>query len=188
MDLSALDKKLPEIIARRRNKVSNFFTVEELDLVFSNNRQVTYEKLTGGQGAVMAVPFDGKEFYLTSEYVCGFERYELGLVKGKIDVGEDPKAACNREMQEEIGYGARIFHTLKNEMTVAPGMMSLRMFAYLCTDLYEMQLQGDEPEPISIVKATPKEVKDLIFDVDSPLKEARSIAALTLALKKLDLL
>ena len=47
---------------------------------------------------------------------------------------------------------------------------------------------GDEPEPINIVKVSPKEAKDLIFDVDSPLKEARAIASLTLAMNKLGLI
>ena len=72
-------------------------------------------------------------------------------------------------------------------MTVAPGMLQLKMYTYLCTGLYEMHLDGDEPEPISIVKVSPKEAYDLIFDVDSPLTEARAIAALTLALNRLNM-
>lgn len=74
---------------------------------------MTYERLAGGNGAILAVPFDGRDFYLTSEYACGFERYELGFVKGKIDKGEAPKEACNRELKEEIGFGAKTVRTLK---------------------------------------------------------------------------
>ena len=188
MDLSLLNREPPVVKARRREKVSNLFTVESLDLQFSNNRQVTYERIAGGNGAVLAVPFDGKYFYMTSEYACGFERYELGFVKGKIDLNETPKDACNRELKEEIGFGARTIRTLKNEMTIAPGMIQLKMFTFLCTDLFPMQLEGDEPEPIGILKVTPKEAKDLIFDRESPLTEARSIAALTLSLNLLGML
>ena len=161
MDLSSLQRQLPQILSKKREKVSRFFTVESLDLRFSNNTEATYERIYGGNGAVMAVPFDGRDFYLISEYACGFERYELGLVKGKIDDGEDPKVA---------------------------GMMSLKMHSFLCTELYPMQLTGDEPEPINIIKVSPKEIKDLIFDINSPLTEARAIAALTLSLNKLGLL
>lgn len=188
MDLCALNKQVPKILAKRREKVSNFFTVEQLDLQFSNNKKMTYERLAGGNGAIMAVPFDGKDFYLTAEYACGFERYELGFVKGKIDKGEEPKFACDRELKEEIGFGAKNIKTLRNEITVAPGMIQLRMYTYLCTELYPMQLVGDEPEPIEIIKVSPKEAKELIFDVDSPLTEARAIAALTLSMNKLGLL
>ena len=83
MDLSALKKQTPAILSKRREKVSNFFTVEQLDLQFSNNKKMTYERLAGGNGAILAVPFDGRDFYLTSEYACGFERYELGFVREK---------------------------------------------------------------------------------------------------------
>ena len=55
-------------------------------------------------------------------------------------------------------------------------------------DLYPMQLEGDEPEPINIIKVSPREAKDLIFDIDSPLTEARAIASLTLAMNKLGML
>ena len=89
MDLSALSRPLPEVLSRKKQKVSRIFTVEELDLKFSNSSRMTYERIAGGNGAVMAIPFDGRFFYLTSEYACGFERYELGFVKGKIDDGEE---------------------------------------------------------------------------------------------------
>ncbi len=188
MDLSSLNKTVPLILERRRNKVSRFFTVDELDLQFSNQTKMTYERLAGGNGAILAVPFDGKHFYLTSEYACGFERYELGFVKGKIDKGEEPAVACNRELEEEIGFGSRNIIPLRNEMTVAPGMLQLKMYTFLCTDLYKKQLEGDEPEPIDIIKVTPDEAKDLIFNVDSKLTEARGIACLTLAMRKLGFL
>lgn len=188
MDLSALKKQTPAILSKRREKVSNFFTVEQLALQFSNNKKMTYERLAGGNGAILAVPFDGRDFYLTSEYACGFERYELGFVKGKIDNGEAPKEACNRELKEEIGFGAKTVRTLRNEMTVAPGMLQLKMYTFLCMDLFPMQLEGDEPEPINIIKVSPREAKDLIFDIDSPLTEARAIASLTLAMNKLGML
>ena len=53
MDLSALKKQTPIILSKRREKVSNFFTVEQLDLQFSNNKKMTYERLAGGKGAIL---------------------------------------------------------------------------------------------------------------------------------------
>ena len=74
-------------------------------------------------------------------------------------------------------------------MTVAPGMLSLKMHTFLCTNLVKHQIfSGDEPEPIQIIKVTPKEALDLIFDKDSALTESRSIACLTLALRRLGFL
>ncbi|MBO5566907.1 MAG: ADP compounds hydrolase NudE [Succinivibrio sp.] len=176
--------KKPEILAVRHEKVS-IFHVEQLDLRFSNSIEKTYYRLYGGRGAVIAVPFDGSNFFLSQEYACGFDRYELGLVKGKIDEGETPCQAVKRELQEEIGYDCQKLTPIRKEMTVAPGMMSLKMYPFLCEDLVPRKLSGDEPEPIDLIKMSVSETKDLLFDPDSPLTESRAIACLSIALKML---
>lgn len=186
MDLRVLNKPLPSVKNRREFQASKIFRVESMDLTFSNGTQATYERLLGGHGAVMAVPFDGSNFYMTVEYGGGVMQYQLGLVKGKIDKGESPETAVVRELSEEIGFGARKVTLLKHEMTVAPGMLSLKMFPFLCEELYAIECtSGDEPEPIDLVKLSPNEVKDLMFDPQSPLTEGRAIAALSMALRRL---
>ena len=46
-----------------------------------------------GHGAVMVVPMlDADTVLLVREYAAGMHRYELGLVKGRIDAGETPAA------------------------------------------------------------------------------------------------
>lgn len=185
MDLKALDKALPLVANRKVHQASRIFRIESMDLTFSNGHQATYERIIGGRGAVMAVPFDGTHFYMSVEYGGGIMAYCLGLVKGKIDAGETPEEAVIRELKEEIGFGANKISRLKSQMTVAPGMLELKMFPYLCEDLYPCKQDGDEPEPIDIIKLTPAEVKELIFDEESKLQEGRTIAALTLALRKI---
>ncbi|MGN0908419.1 MAG: NUDIX domain-containing protein [Succinivibrio sp.] len=188
-DLPKLAQRAPRVLGSRRRKVSRFFTVEELDLRFSNGEERIYERLVGGNGAVEIVPWDGRSFLMTAEYACGFESYELGFVKGKIDDGETPEQACERELEEEIGYGFTDCIKLKDVMKVAPGMLSLRMHAFLCTGIYEKKLDtGDEPEPIDLVRVSPEQARQLIFDPHSPLTESRAIACLTLAMHALGML
>ena len=44
-----------------------------------------------GHGAVAVVPMlDAETVLLVREYAAGMHRYELGLVKGRIDAGESP--------------------------------------------------------------------------------------------------
>jgi ADP-ribose diphosphatase len=81
------------------------------------------------------------------EYSGGTHRYELALTKGKIDAGESPLEAANRELIEEIGYGAKKLSFVKT-MTLAPGYQSNFTHIVLAQDLYEDSAQGDEPEPL----------------------------------------
>ena len=174
MDLSALfNKQLPQVANRQVKQASRIFRVESMDLTFSNGTQATYERIIGGRGAVMAVPFDGTHFYMSVEYCGGTMEYETA------------EQAVVRELEEEIGYGARKVTPLKNSMTVAPGMLELRMYPFLCEELYPCVREGDEPEPINIIKLTPAEVRELIFDEGSALIEGRTIASLCLALHKI---
>lgn len=186
MDLKILEKQLPLVENRREHQASKIFRIESMDLTFSNGQKAVYERIMGGRGAVMAVPFDGSNFYMTVEYCGGVMSYQLGLVKGKIDAGETPEQAVVRELSEEIGYSASKITLLKKEMTVAPGMLSLKMYPFLCEDLFLCKTDsGDEPEPIDLVKLSPTEVQDLIFDPQSVLTEGRTIAALALSLRHL---
>ena len=178
------DIKLPEVLNVKKVAQSRFFCVEAIDLLFSNGVRSTYERLAGGNGAVMVIPFDGEHFIFSQEYCVGTQNYELGFVKGKIDQGERPEESALRELSEEIGYGA---HKLTHLRTVnfAPGFMTLKIHLYLAEDLYPCKLMsGGEPEEIQTIKYSIKEAQNLIDDVNSPLAEARCVMGLMYALKK----
>ena len=75
--------------------------MERLDLEFANGERRRYERLHGrGHGAVIVVPMlDDDTVLLVREYAAGVHRYELGLVKGRIDAGET--AAAGRRPRAE---------------------------------------------------------------------------------------
>lgn len=185
------DKELPELTLptiHRREVVATtrMFQVETLDLEFSNGATRQYERLKGsGRGAVMVVPMTAdNELILIREYAAGTEQYELGFPKGLVDPGEDEQTAANRELQEEIGFGAREFLPLK-ELTLAPGYFAARMQIILAKDLYPSQLTGDEPEPLVQVKWPIAQWRELL---EFPhFSEARSVTALLLVARALNL-
>ncbi len=62
----------------------------------------------------MMVPVTDKgDLLLVREYAAGTEQYELGFPKGLMDPGETAQEAANRELKEEIGFGATEFVMLK---------------------------------------------------------------------------
>ncbi|ALU43467.1 ADP compounds hydrolase NudE [Pseudoalteromonas rubra] len=169
----------PEILASEVVAKSKLFTVESLSLSFSNGEHREYERVRGGgRGAVMIVPISAEnELLLVREYCAGTHDYQLGFPKGLIDPGETPIEAGNRELKEEVGFGAHQFCDLKT-LSLAPSYFNARMHILVAQDLYPEQLAGDEPEPLVVVKWPMAQWQGLLSQPD--FTEARSVAALLL--------
>jgi ADP-ribose diphosphatase len=115
---------------------------------------------------------------LAREYACGLHHYELGLPKGRVEKGEPALDAANRELKEEIGYGARDLREI-NAFSLAPGYMTHVTHIILAQDLYEEKLEGDEPEELDVVPWPMADLKNLAERADCT--EGRTIAALYFA-------
>lgn len=174
----------PSILSREEVARSRLFSIEQLELRFSNGAERTFERLMGqGRGAVMIVAMpDPDHVLLIREYAAGFDDYALTLPKGLVDPGEDIVTAANRELMEECGVGARRIEPLV-ELSLAPNYMSHRMHVLLASDLYEKRLPGDEPEPLVVETHAFSELSALLTRED--FHEARAIAALFIAREKL---
>ena len=172
-------KQLPQINQRKQVAQSRLFSIEQLDLTFSNGQQREYERIPGaGRGAVMIVPMiDNDTMLLVREYCAGTHTYELGFPKGLIDPGEEPEQAANRELKEEVGYGANQL-TFIHQVAMAPAFFSASMDIFLAQSLYQEKLEGDEPEALDVVPWKVADYKALLTQPD--FNEARSIAALML--------
>lgn len=173
-------KSKPIINHVREVARSRLFRIEQLDITFPNGVEVQWERLIpGGYGAVIVVPMrDPETALLIREYAAGTERYELVLPKGKMEQGETPEEAANREMAEEIGYAARKL-TYLTPLSIAPGYMRHATQLVLAEDLYPHEAEGDEPEPLEVVPVPINRLLEL--GLGDECTEARSIAALYLA-------
>jgi ADP-ribose diphosphatase len=169
-------------ICKKRSVIakSRLFTVEEMDLEFSNGAQRVYERIQNrGHGAVLIVALtDSQSLLLVREYAAGTDTYELAFPKGVIDTGESAIEAANRELREETGYAAKQLDWLRS-MTLAPGYFGSRIELVVGHGLYNSPLQGDEPEPPEVVEWPLSAAQELLERPD--FTEARSIAALFLA-------
>ncbi len=172
----------PVILSQKQIAKTKIFCVEELALEFSNGEKRIYERLVAGKsGAVMIVAVTEKnELVLISEYSAGTHSYQLAFPKGLIDQGETVLDAANRELKEEVGFGANQLKQLKT-MTLAPGYLSHQMYLILATDLYPEKLAGDEPEPLEVVYWPMDKIDELLAQEN--FTEARSIAALLMVEK-----
>ena len=158
---------------------SRLFTIEEMELQFSNGAGRIYERIKNhGHGAVLIVALTASEsLLLVREYAAGIDSYELGFPKGLIDSGETALEAANRELREEVGLAARKLEWL-HTLTLAPGYFGARIEVVVAEDLYPSPLPGDEPEPPEVVEWPLSAGQELLEKPD--FTEARSIAALFL--------
>lgn len=173
----------PTILNRTTIAKSRLFRIESLDIQFSNGTLRNYERLARGNpgGAVLIVPMlDVETVLLIREYSAGVHRYEVGLPKGKTDAGESFLEAANRELKEEVGFGARKLHHLSS-LSLAPSYLEHTTEIVIAQDLYAEKLPGDEPEEPEVIPYKLFKINELISSGDCT--EARSIAALFMTME-----
>lgn len=171
-----MSKQLPEILNISVAAKSRIFEIQSVDLKFSNGALRTYERFRPAtRAAVMVLPIDGDDLLMVREYAVGTERYELGFCKGLMEQGENMAQSANREMQEELGLGAKEFtflRTVNSNLT----FMNAQMHILVARDFYPSQLEGDEPEPLEPVRVPLSDIDKLLADSD--FMEARNLVAL----------
>lgn len=173
----------PTILNKTTIAKSRLFRIEALEIQFSNGEQRNYERLARGNsnGAVLVVPMiDSETVLLIREYSAGVHRYEVGLPKGKTDAGESFFEAANRELKEEVGFGARHLHHLSS-FSVAPSYLEHTTEIIIAQDLYAEKLPGDEPEELEVIPWQLNNINELL--ATGECTEARSIAALFMTLE-----
>lgn len=183
MHFLATQRPTPEILDVRLAAKTAIFEVQAVDLKFHNGETRTYERLTPARKpSVMVLPIENDELIMVREYAVGSERYELGFVKGLIDAGETPIQAANRELQEEISLAAREFEFIRAIYTSPSHMFGL-MHVFVARDLYVSALQGDEPEPLEVVRVPLSQLDDLIDHAE--FGDARTLTAMMLLQRNL---
>jgi len=171
--------RLPEILSARVVARSRLFQIEEIDLRFANGARRTYERMPGfGRPAVMVAAVNADdEVLLIREYAAGFHENQLTLPKGAAETGESLEQAADRELKEEVGFGARRIEWLKS-LNLSPGHMGFTINVMLARDLYPERLPADEPEPPEVVPWPIDRIDELVQRAD--FAEARALAALLL--------
>jgi ADP-ribose diphosphatase len=176
LEIVMTELKKPKILNVQDVAQSKLFSIQSVDLEFSNGEKRVYERMRPAKReAVLIIPIIDDHLILIREYAVGIENYELGFPKGAIDPGEIALEAAQRELKEEIGYGAnRIIQLAK--LTMSPSYFSSKMNILVAQDLYSEKLEGDEPEPLQQVKWPIARMMELLEHPD--FNEARNISAL----------
>ncbi len=130
------------------------------------------------RGAVALLPM------VDRDHVCLLRiyRYAVGrslweVPAGTIDPGESPDATAPRELTEETGYVAGRITRLADWL-VSPGVMTERMYLYLCEDLTPGPTAHQPDERIEPV-VLPWDLARSMVD-NGRIEDAKSILAILL--------
>ena len=117
----------------------------------ADGEEVTRE-IVRHQGAVAVVAHDEEQVWLVRQpREAVMEPDLLELPAGRLDVeGEEPLAAAQRELAEEIGLGARSWEPILSYYSSA-GFSDERVFLFHARELYEHSAESGEQERIEVV-------------------------------------
>jgi ADP-ribose pyrophosphatase len=130
------------------------------------------------RGAVALLPM------VDRDHVCLVEndRYSVGktlleVPAGTIGEGESPEQTAVRELEEETGYRAGTMRLLR-DWYVSPGVMTERMYLFLCETLTPGERRLEPDEKLESVVVAWDQAMEMVND--GRIQDAKTMLALML--------
>src|SRR3984957_14111900 len=151
------------------------FGVRRDELIEPTGIRTTREVVTH-PGSVVVLPVlpDGR-IVMVRQYRHATRQYLWEQVAGRMERGENPKKAAQRELIEETGYRAKKFRVFL-DVFPTPGFLEERMFILLAEGLTAGEAEPEEDEKLLVASYTRKQLQQMMRN--GKLKDAKSIAGL----------
>lgn len=113
-------------------------------------------------GAVVVLPkLDADRLVLVRQYRHSVEKEILEFPAGTLERGEEPQNCVQRELREEIGFGAEKILSLGTNLP-APGFCNELQHFFIASELFPEKLVADDDEILEVEILSIKQVEDLI--------------------------
>lgn len=176
-----MNESTPQLLQDRLQYQGRKFSFEVSRLRLPNGVEGEWECIRhpGGALAVPVTP-EGK-LVLVDQYRIPLKQRLLEFPAGTVEPNESPLETIKREIEEETGYHSQQWRDL-GQFPLAPGYSDEYIYAFLATDLEQLETppDQDEDEDIQVVLYTPEELEALIHSGD-PNVDAKSITSYYLA-------
>ena len=114
-------------------------------------------------GAVAVLALNNNKMLVVEQYRQPMHRTEVEIPAGKLDPGEDPKNAAERELQEETGFHSGELFLLKSFYT-SPGFADEVIHLYVTENAQTGKMSLDEDEFLEVSELTLDEAYEYIKD------------------------
>lgn len=117
-----------------------------VDTVRLENGKEAIREMTHHNGGACVVPYTEKgEIYMVRQYRYPFGKELWELPAGKLEKGEDPFLAAQRELEEECGVTAKNYVSL-GEIYPTVGFCTEKIYMWVATDLTQTSMHLDDDE------------------------------------------
>lgn len=156
------------------------FGIRRDEVIEPSGVRTTREVITH-PGSVVVLPVlpDGR-ILMIQQYRHAAKQYLWELVAGRIDAGETPVQAAERELIEETGYRAKRLRIFL-DVFPTPGFLEERMFLLLAEGLTPGEAEPEDDEKIISRAYNHKQLEEMIRT--GKLCDAKSIAGILYYLK-----
>ncbi len=172
---------LPSVVSSRVIYEGKIVKLRVDEIALPQGVTATREVVEHPGAVVMAAVDEAGEIYLVRQYRHAVRRDLLELPAGALEAGEEPLAAAQRELAEEVGLAAEEWTDLGCFYS-SPGFANERLYAFLARDLTSVQSQPDFDEDLIVVKYA---LEDLLRHL-AEITDAKTLATLLLVKQQLD--
>ncbi|CAN5301019.1 NUDIX hydrolase [soil metagenome] len=148
-----------------------------VDTVTVDNTVATREVVEHNGGVVIAGLTSANKVILVKQYRYSIDHELIELPAGRIEAGEDPFPAAQRELTEETGYLAENWQEL-SRMYTAPGFCNEMIYIYLAENLTYQGKNLDFDEETEVIELSLDEAWAMVFN--GQIQDAKTIAGLGL--------
>ena len=135
-----------------------------------------FRDLVHSTGGVVILPLDEEgDVTLVRQFRYAHGRVLLEAVAGKLEPGEEPFHAAQRELREETGFTAKRWDFL-GAIETSPGFLTEKLYLYLARDLAKGEMALDEGEFLEPLTLPLEEAAAMA--ADGRLSDAKTLAVL----------
>ena len=140
------------------------------------NGHLAHREIVHHPGGVAIVPVDDNGFvYMARQYRIPYDRIKLEVPAGKLDEGENPDIAAQRELREETGLSADNL-VFMGHFYPSVGFCDEDLRMYLATGLNQGETDPDEDEFVFVEKIHMDKLIEMIMN--NEISDGKTIAAI----------